>query len=146
MKKIPKNTYKKIMENIPILCVDIILKKGKKILLVKRKNKPLKDVWWIPGGRVFKNETLIDAVKRKCMEELNINVEKIKEIGTYEYIGQDPFFETIKTGVHTVSVVYLMNYISGEIKVDRNHECFKWFEIKDCSKELKRILDSLKMK
>jgi len=54
---IQENLYKKILEYLPILCVDVIIKDlNGSILLIKRNNEPLKGEWWVIGGRVLHGE------------------------------------------------------------------------------------------
>ncbi len=81
---IPDNLYQQILENMPIFCIDFILYHNNKVLLTKRTQEPAKDQLWIQGGRVLKNERFKDAVQRLAKRELGIEVEIIKEIGTYE--------------------------------------------------------------
>ena len=70
---LPENIYKEIISNIPILCVDIILtnKNKNKFLLIKRNNEPLKNEWWIVGGRVhflkICNPRLLEKLKKKSV-------------------------------------------------------------------------------
>jgi len=40
----------------------------------RRINEPAKDNWFVPGGRIFKNEDLKDAFRRICQEELGIEL------------------------------------------------------------------------
>ena len=68
MSFIQENLYKKIIKNVPILCVDLIIKYHDQYLLVQRKESPLKGEWWVPGGRVQIGETLEAAAKRKLTE------------------------------------------------------------------------------
>ena len=73
MKKlIPEKLYQKIVNVIPVCCVDLVIKKNNQFLLVKRLEDPARSKWWFPGGRVLFNESLKNAVKRKLREELNI--------------------------------------------------------------------------
>lgn len=60
----------------------IIINEDDKILLQKRtdKVKVYKNCWFIPCGVVEYNENPIQALKREIKEELNVNVEVIKEI------------------------------------------------------------------
>jgi colanic acid biosynthesis protein WcaH len=68
---IPAADYKKFLEQMPVVCIDaIIMNNNGQYLLIKRKNEPLKGDYWVPGGRLLKNETLNDAVLRKVKEEL----------------------------------------------------------------------------
>src|SRR3990167_3527131 len=81
---IPLKTYKKIVELVPILCVDVVLKHKGKYALVKRLNEPLKGLWWIPGGRAFKGEKTINTAKRKVKEETGLITKNFKIVGIYE--------------------------------------------------------------
>ena len=85
-----KNLYKKIMESVPIICVDVIIINEKnQYLLVKRKNEPLKNKFWMVGGRLNKNELLIEGIKRKLKDEVGIKKGLIKYVGFFE-----SFFKT----------------------------------------------------
>ena len=73
MKKkiIPQKLYQKMIEFLPIPCVDSVIKKNDSFLLIKRLEKPEKNQWWFPGGRIMLNESLNQTVRRKLKEELN---------------------------------------------------------------------------
>ncbi|MBQ4583861.1 MAG: NUDIX hydrolase [Bacilli bacterium] len=43
-----------------------------KVLLVKRKNSPFKDMWSLVGGALYNNEDLLDGVKREMFEKTGI--------------------------------------------------------------------------
>ena len=66
--KINNIKYKKILEYIPICCVDVVICHFNKILFVKRNTEPAKNEWWFPGGRVYKNEMLEETAIRKAYE------------------------------------------------------------------------------
>lgn len=115
--KIPFKLYKKIIDLLPILCVDVIISYKGKFLLVKRKNEPAKGRWWLPGGRVSKGETIEKAVKRKIKEELGINVKILKTLGYYEKHFKENEFG-LKSGIHVLSIVFLASPLSLKIKLD----------------------------
>jgi colanic acid biosynthesis protein WcaH len=72
--------------------------------------------WWVPGGRVFKGETLEAAFHRKMREELGIGVKILAPVGYYE---QHP--ETSRSkgdGTHAVSVVFCALPLSLDIILD----------------------------
>lgn len=81
---IPSKLYKRIVESVPIVCVDVILRYKDKYLLVFRNNEPLKDKWWLVGGRALKGERTIDTAKRKVREETGLTATKFKMRGVYE--------------------------------------------------------------
>lgn len=74
----------------PVPTVAIILENEKKeILLVKRKNKPKKGYWDLPGGFVEFKETAEEAIKREVNEELNIEIGDVNFLGSY--VGFYPY-------------------------------------------------------
>ncbi len=89
----------------PVPTVDIIIEvhdagslKGKKIILIERKNPP--HGWALPGGFVDYGESLEDAARREAMEETSLEVELIRQFHTYSDPGRDPRH-------HTISTVYI---------------------------------------
>ena len=68
----------------PVPCNGVIIVNEKnEIMLVKRKVDPKKGYWDLPGGFIQPGENLEQSVKREIKEELDIDVEMIKFIGTY---------------------------------------------------------------
>ncbi len=154
VQKIPDNLYKKILRNMPICCVDIVIQDEKGILLVYRKNEPVKNTWWLPGGRIYKDEKIEDAVLRKAFEETGLKVQIKNKIGVYETIFDDnPFMENSvdcvavhsnspdrefekksnqilcndsSFGVHTINICFLVEASSHEVKLDNQSSDFKW--------------------
>tara|TARA_E500000178_G_C17017483_1_gene753755 strand:+ start:1122 stop:1574 length:453 start_codon:yes stop_codon:yes gene_type:complete len=133
---IDEKLYAKIIHSIPVVTVDLVIfnLEKNKVLLFKRNNEPLKDNYYTPGGRVNKNETLNNAIIRKSKEELGIDI----EINNLQYCGMmEEFFETTKfekvsNGTHHINILYkfTLNNIDN-IKLDNQHNEFKWFDIKD---------------
>jgi len=85
----------------PMLTVDGVIVKDKKILLIKRKNEPFRGRWALPGGFVEYGETVEMAVMREVAEETGLDVEIKHLVGVYSDPERDP-------RGHTVSVVYLL--------------------------------------
>lgn len=121
--------YKKIMEYMPVVCVDgLIINENREFLLVKRKNEPLKNEYWLPGGRLHKNEKLEEAIKRKMTEELNIEVEIIKSLGYFEEFF-DNTVQEVNGGFHALSIVFLLKLKNANIKLDNQSTDWKWFKV-----------------
>lgn len=51
-------TWKSIVQSMPIPSVDLVVKCPDGILLGKRVNEPAKGEWFVPGGRIQKGEPL----------------------------------------------------------------------------------------
>lgn len=115
---LPSDTYKTIVDTVPVLCVDAIITNDiGEYLLIKRAVEPLKGEWWVPGGRVYKSETLKEAVKRKIREELGIEIRVLGAGGYYEdHFHKDPL--NAAGGLHTLAIVFYAQPLSLEIKLD----------------------------
>ncbi|NDG52717.1 MAG: NUDIX domain-containing protein [Flavobacteriia bacterium] len=125
---IEEKNYIKIMQTIPVVCVDAIITNSKgQYLLVKRANEPLKGKFWMPGGRLHKGESSEQGILRKVKEELGVDATIIKCLGHIEeYFDK---VEQIKNCTfHAISIVYLLEVNSEDIKLDSQSEEWKWFD------------------
>ena len=122
--------YQKIHNYLPIVCVDIVIKvPDNGFLMVKRKENPAKDKWWLVGGRVFKNESLESAARRKVKDEIGLVVEKVEKIITgYELIfKEDPYGH--ENGTHVIVACFLSEIKNiGNLKLDNFHSEYKLFK------------------
>jgi len=124
---IPAQQYKQIIEVLPILCVDVIIKNTRgEYLLIRRANEPRKGEWWVIGGRLLKGETLEEAVVRKVWEETSLNVESVHPIGYYEAVSQENPFG-LGPRLHAVSVVFSTIVDDGQqIRLDGQSSDWKY--------------------
>jgi len=128
--KIPEKEYKNILEKMPICCVDLVIVREGKVLLIKRKGDSFDGKWFIIGGRIYKNEKLEDAVKRKAFEETGLNVKILKNLGIFEaFEDSSAFGNSIKSGTHSISGGFLVEPIEEvEVKLDETSTDFKWVD------------------
>jgi colanic acid biosynthesis protein WcaH len=118
-KFIEEDLYKQICTQMPIPCVDIVFQnKDGRFLLVKRLNEPLKSQFWVPGGRILKSETSLDACVRKCKDELGLEIDSanFNFLGFYEADFNQNNFD-VDGGYHVVSLVYDCSLIVDESKI-----------------------------
>jgi len=136
MNFIPLPDYKYIIKSVPILCVDVIVQNliGE-FLLLKRANEPLKNKWWVIGGRVHKGELMIQAAMRKVKEETSLNIKNLNLMGYYEEIFDKNSFN-INSKLHTVSIVY-STVINSDQKIKLDSQSTDW----KFSKELPSAFD-----
>ena len=110
--------YRAITDVMPILCVDLILtNENGEYLLVKRNNPPLQGEWWVPGGRVFKDERLAEAAARKLQEELSLTVALEGPVGYCEYFFKESPFGS-PTGYHAVALIFTGTIWNTLVKLD----------------------------
>ena len=108
----------------PKLTVDGAVLKKDKILLIKRKNKPYKGNWALPGGFVEYGEKVEDAVIREVYEETGLKTSIKKIIGVYSDLNRDP-------RGHTVTIVYLLKVTNGKLRCNDDASDAKFFNFKN---------------
>lgn len=127
---IKDNDFKVIIDNTPLVSVDLIVKYDNKILLGKRVNRPAKNSWFTLGGRVLKSETIQNAIKRIAKDELSVNLEsKPYFIGVFEHLYDDSIFE--KTSTHYVNLAYEVTIKNSIDFPTEQHSEYKWFLIEE---------------
>jgi len=125
--QIPELEYKKILEILPIVCVDVLIIYDKKCLLLYRTNEPAINQYWLPGGRIYKFESIKDAAIRKAKEETNLDCEFVKVISVEESIF--PKTENMTTDIHTINVCCHMTVSNiDNLKFDKYHSDFIWID------------------
>ena len=68
--------FQYIYSKVPRLCVDVMVKSHKGVILTLRDIEPYKNFWHIPGGTVHYRETIIGAVERIAKKELGIRLQE----------------------------------------------------------------------
>jgi len=84
---IPEELYRQIVENAVISTVDLLFLNSKnQLFLCYRNNEPLKDIYYIPGGRINKGEPMIQAACRKAKDEVGLDIDptKLQFLGVYD--------------------------------------------------------------
>lgn len=98
----------------------VIIDKGQKILLVKRKYPPFKGDWSLPAGFIEYGESPHDCAIREVYEETNLKIKLSSVFGVYS--GQDD------PRTHAVLVVYLVADAKGEPKPGDDAQEVEFFE------------------
>ncbi|MBD1147976.1 (deoxy)nucleoside triphosphate pyrophosphohydrolase [Pelagibacterales bacterium SAG-MED31] len=97
--------------------VAAVIKKDNKYLIAQRnRDKHFAFHWEFPGGKVDKNETFENALKREILEELSIDIKINNKIASEKYRD-----EKISVEIH----YFLCETIDQEIVLSE-HEDMKW--------------------
>lgn len=123
---IPPETWQTIVENVPIVSVDLVVHRGAQVLLGKRQNEPAKGEWFFSGGRVRKREQREEAVHRIARAELNTDVIIEETLGTDEHIYETAEVDS-PSGKHYLSSGYLVHPQNDVSVGDDQHDSIKWF-------------------
>lgn len=121
-------TFANVVENVPLVSVDLIVMKQEKVLLGKRRNKPAQGYWFTLGGRVHKHETISDALKRVAEDELgSVPQSEPKFIGIFEHLYDDGIFENVST--HYVNLGYRVKVDDVTGLPEAQHDDYRWFDV-----------------
>ena len=110
---------------IIVVSAGIISKDGKILISKRRKDAPIEpNKWEFPGGKIEFLESPEQALIREIKEELDIKikVEKLFDAVSHVYTRT----------IHIVMIVYLAEYVSGEIR-NFVHQDSKWVNVKELS-------------
>jgi colanic acid biosynthesis protein WcaH len=121
--------FKQVVKHAPLFAIDlVIVNKENQVLLGKRINKPAQGFWFVPGGRVLKDESLEAAFKRISKTELGVEVERntTKFLGMYEHFYKDSFFgEGVST--HYINATHVVKLVSEQLYLSKEqHSDYRW--------------------
>ena len=131
--ELPLDRYREAMQDMPLATVDIVFVNPDrtKTLLGKRKNEPYAGKFYTFGGRLFKNEELIDAAVRIAKKEVGIVLSPMSLIkaGVLNEINPSSIFSGIN--YHAVNVFFACTIPEDEISLDDQHTEAKWLSVND---------------
>ena len=123
---IPADDWRTIVTNVPIVSVDLVIRRDGGVVLGRRTNEPAKGNWFIPGGRVLKGETRREAVGRVAAEELGIEVEIVESLGAFEHLYDTSDVSGVDSK-HYLANGYVVDVVDGKPEPDDQHDTFRVF-------------------
>lgn len=126
--------FKQVVQNAPLFAIDLVVVNDKNQILVgERLNAPAKGRWFVPGGRVFKNESLENAFKRISKAELGFEVERNQAwlLGLYDHFYDDSFFSS-EISTRYINATHVIR-LSPELLClpKEQHDSYQWIAIDD---------------
>jgi len=129
-----KAQFQQIVAATPLISLDLIVRNGQgQVLLGRRLNRPAQGYWFVPGGRVRKDERLDAAFLRLTQEELGLAAsrESARLLGPYEHFYADNFSGTEFT-THYVVLGYELAWQGQQDALPiSQHDQYRWFEVPD---------------
>jgi GDP-mannose mannosyl hydrolase len=109
--KLSKEEFVKVVAATPLVSIDLIVRNNDgEVLLGKRLNKPAQDYWFVPGGRILKDELIASAFDRLVRAELGLRL-KLDDatfLGTYQHLYPDNFAGEPNVTTHYVVLAYVV--------------------------------------
>lgn len=97
-----------IFRRVPRLCVDVVIRDRRGVVLIKRDITPDRGKWHLPGGTVRFGERLVHAAQRFARDETGLEVAILRGLGVNEAFrrGKTP---------HNVMATFLVRPRSGTL-------------------------------
>ena len=141
IEKLKKTELVQVVKLAPLVSIDLIIENSKgQVLAGMRKNEPAKGFWFVPGGRILKNERILQAFERIAKDELGLKLtyNKAKFYGAYEHIYKTNFAKKAGFGTHYIVLAHKIKLNSNcEIILDNQHSEFVWFDKRQILKNKK---------
>jgi len=102
---------------------------GLTILLIKRKEKPFKDSWALPGGLVKNEESLDAGIKRELEEETGVSINYLEQLYSFGAPKRDP-----RNRVISISYFALVRPDAFELKASTDAKDARWFPLDNIPK------------
>jgi colanic acid biosynthesis protein WcaH len=129
-----KEDFVQIVKHAPLVSIDLVVRDvDGKILLGLRTNEPAKNFWFVPGGRIRKDEPLDKAFYRISGEELGLplKIGDSRLLGVFEHFYSTNFAEEPGFGTHYVVLAYELNpQVDPDKLPKQQHGQYEWFHPK----------------
>lgn len=127
---LPKEVFATVVANAPLISIDLIVEDPHgAILLGLRSNPPAKGFWFVPGGRIRKDESLDAAFGRIAQDELGLHSQRNPQAlaGVYEHFYDVNFNDTKHASTHYVVLAYRLRISPDELQLPhQQHSRYQW--------------------
>ncbi|MGZ5817661.1 MAG: GDP-mannose mannosyl hydrolase [Burkholderiaceae bacterium] len=119
-----------VIDATPLVAIDLIVQNEMgEILLGRRCNRPAQNYWFVPGGRIRKNERSQDALQRIGRSELQIDVPTGRLLGVFDHFYEDNYFGLPDMSTHYVTLAYRVEMKKDSLFMhDEQHVEMKWWD------------------
>lgn len=124
-----------VIANAPLVSIDLVITDhAGRILMGRRLNEPAKGKWFVPGGRIYKRESLDEAFERICRTEIGQAFSRTdaRLIGVFTHQYDTNFLGAPGVTTHYVVLAYELRLAENlRPQVDTQHSKFKWLGPED---------------
>jgi len=137
--KLGRDELAEVVKNVPLVSIDLVVENNEgEILVGLRKNEPARNFWFVPGGRILKDERIAEAFERIAYDELGIDLafEHARFLGVFEYLYPTNFTEKEDFGTHYVVLAYEIRIGQTPLDLPKDqHSQYKWLSTESVHKE-----------
>lgn len=133
-----REAFLQVVRHAPLVSVDlIVVRGGTEALLGLRNNRPAQGMWFVPGGRIVKNERIEQALWRVAEAETGLGEAlrtgklSARPMGAYQHFYADCFAGDVGVSTHYVALGYWLDVPAGfdVPRIDDQHAEFKWWPV-----------------
>jgi len=129
-KRLEPALFAEIVEHTPLVSIDLIVRNRRgEVLLGLRNNEPAKDCWFVPGGRICKDERIPAALERVAWDELGVQVgaAAARFVGLFEHHYAENFAERPGFGTHYVVLAFAVDLERETSELPQGqHRRYRW--------------------
>ncbi|WP_263079915.1 GDP-mannose mannosyl hydrolase [Endozoicomonas sp. Mp262] len=127
-------TFKTVVASTPLVSIDLIVRNSQgQVLLGLRNNRPAQGFWFVPGGRICKDETIASAFSRLTEGELGVKValDQALFLGPYQHFYSDNFSgEDFSTHYVVLGYELALDIDLSSLPADQ-HQDYRWFTVEE---------------
>jgi colanic acid biosynthesis protein WcaH len=124
--------FAQIVRLAPLVSIDLIIRDAKqKVLVALRTNQPAKGLYFVPGGRIRKDETIENAFTRILENETGCRASfaDSRFLGVFQHFYPTNRHEFSGYGTHYIVLAYEVRFDSRPtIALDTQHSTHRWMD------------------
>ena len=135
-----RDLFLKVVKAAPLVAMDLVaVRGGTEILLGLRNNRPAQGFWFVPGGRIRKNEPMQAALARVAQDELGLALADLpvqpRHMGAFEHFYTDCFAGDVGVSTHYVVMGNLVQLPAGTelAAADAQHSALRWWPLAEAA-------------
>jgi colanic acid biosynthesis protein WcaH len=146
-KRLEKKDFLKVLDMTKLVSIDLVVKdQNNRILLGFRVNEPARGAWFVPGGRIMKDETLEEAFERISEEETGIrySLSEAKLLGAFTHNYENNVF--LEPGITTqyIALAYEICLKKDyEPKNKNQHSRYEWISLDETDPEKREVISGI---
>jgi len=101
-----------VLRSTPLVSIDLVVRDpAGRVLVGWRSNAPARGSWFVPGGRIYKGETVARAFARITTTELGRAVpqESARFLGVFDHLYDDNALDVPGVSTHYVVLAYALD-------------------------------------
>jgi colanic acid biosynthesis protein WcaH len=125
-----RDVFLEVVRHAPLVSIDLVVRRDDgSCLLGWRRNPPAQGWWFVPGGRIRKDEPIPAAFTRVVEAELSAPaaLRDARFLGVYEHLYDDNAGGIPGFGTHYVVLAFELDWPGATApRPDAQHETFRW--------------------